>query len=206
MLAFNVLLLGFTGTGHRGSRCLFLLLELVWTLIRHWFLLHLSRVSGSILTAGYFTFFISTLILRSFGESHLSLSSRPRYNTSYFFWLMFAVWRFLGVFWVQVRVPRLNGERKGVFATRSPHRPCPIGLTVAKVLWTQHISPVVKKEVEYIYQMCLMVVYPQVEEIQKDKVLLSGVDLVDGTVTLFSLCMLNCFCSLSDAWVVHWLF
>lgn len=47
--------------------------------------------------------------------------------------------------------------------------------------------------------MCLMVVYPQVEEIQKDKVLLSGVDLVDGTVTLLSLCMLNCFCSLSDA-------
>lgn len=34
---------------------------------------------------------------------------------------------------VQVRVPRLNGERMGVFATRSPHRPCPIGLTVAKV-------------------------------------------------------------------------
>lgn len=33
----------------------------------------------------------------------------------------------------KVRVPRLNGERKGVFATRSPHRPCPIGLTVAKV-------------------------------------------------------------------------
>jgi len=32
-----------------------------------------------------------------------------------------------------VRVPRLKGGRKGVFATRSPHRPCPIGLTVAKV-------------------------------------------------------------------------
>ncbi|XP_020873018.1 putative S-adenosylmethionine-dependent methyltransferase RcsF isoform X3 [Arabidopsis lyrata subsp. lyrata] len=55
----------------------------------------------------------------------------------------------------KVRVPRLNGERKGVFATRSPHRPCPIGLTVAKV-----------------------------EEIQKDKVRLSGVDLVDGTPVL----------------------
>lgn len=32
-----------------------------------------------------------------------------------------------------MRVPRLKGGRKGVFATRSPHRPCPIGLTVAKV-------------------------------------------------------------------------
>lgn len=31
-------------------------------------------------------------------------------------------------------MPRLKGERIGVFATRSPHRPCPIGLTVAKVL------------------------------------------------------------------------
>ncbi|CAA7050185.1 unnamed protein product [Microthlaspi erraticum] len=55
----------------------------------------------------------------------------------------------------KVRVPRLNGERKGVFATRSPHRPCPIGLTVAKV-----------------------------EEVQKDRILLSGVDLVDGTPVL----------------------
>ena len=30
-------------------------------------------------------------------------------------------------------MPRLKGGKKGVFATRSPHRPCPIGLTVAKV-------------------------------------------------------------------------
>ncbi|XP_027173555.1 uncharacterized protein LOC113773178 isoform X3 [Coffea eugenioides] len=35
-------------------------------------------------------------------------------------------------FKAKVRVPRLKGERIGVFATRSPHRPCPIGLTVAK--------------------------------------------------------------------------
>ncbi|KAH1117152.1 hypothetical protein GLYMA_17G067500v4 [Glycine max] len=35
-------------------------------------------------------------------------------------------------FKAKVRVPRLKGGRKGVFATRSPHRPCPIGLTVAK--------------------------------------------------------------------------
>jgi len=32
-----------------------------------------------------------------------------------------------------VRVPRLKGGKMGVFGTRSPHRPCPIGLTVAKV-------------------------------------------------------------------------
>ncbi|KAK4854023.1 hypothetical protein QYF36_017918 [Acer negundo] len=55
----------------------------------------------------------------------------------------------------KVRVPRLKGERMGVFATRSPHRPCPIGLTVAKL-----------------------------EAVQGNMVLLSGVDLVDGTPVL----------------------
>lgn len=34
---------------------------------------------------------------------------------------------------MKVRVPKLNGERVGVFATRTPHRPLPIGLSVAKV-------------------------------------------------------------------------
>ncbi|GAB2267466.1 hypothetical protein Dimus_002449 [Dionaea muscipula] len=55
----------------------------------------------------------------------------------------------------KVRVPRLKGGKMGVFATRSPHRPCPIGLTVAKV-----------------------------EAVQGNMVLLSGVDLVDGTPVL----------------------
>ncbi|XP_059636173.1 uncharacterized protein LOC132278400 isoform X1 [Cornus florida] len=58
-------------------------------------------------------------------------------------------------FKAKVRVPRLKGGRMGVFATRSPHRLCPIGLTVAKV-----------------------------EVVQGNKVLLSGVDLVDGTPVL----------------------
>ncbi|CAI9098691.1 OLC1v1035381C1 [Oldenlandia corymbosa var. corymbosa] len=55
----------------------------------------------------------------------------------------------------KVRVPRLKGERMGLFATRTPHRPCPIGLTVGKV-----------------------------EAVQGHKVFLSGVDLVDGTPVL----------------------
>ncbi|KAK1399853.1 TsaA-like domain-containing protein [Heracleum sosnowskyi] len=58
-------------------------------------------------------------------------------------------------FKAKVRVPRLKGEKKGVFATRSPHRPCPIGLTVAKV-----------------------------EAVKGNMVQLSGVDLVDGTPVL----------------------
>ncbi|KAL4443496.1 hypothetical protein ABPG75_011233 [Micractinium tetrahymenae] len=34
----------------------------------------------------------------------------------------------------KIRVPRLDGGKLGVFATRSPHRPCPIGLSMAKVV------------------------------------------------------------------------
>jgi tRNA (adenine37-N6)-methyltransferase len=33
----------------------------------------------------------------------------------------------------KIRVPRLNGARLGVFATRSPHRPNPIGLSIARI-------------------------------------------------------------------------
>ncbi|KAH7441002.1 hypothetical protein KP509_03G020500 [Ceratopteris richardii] len=58
-------------------------------------------------------------------------------------------------FKAKVRVPRLDGGKLGVFATRTPHRPCPIGLSVAKV--------------EGVYGRML---------------LLSGVDLVDGTPVL----------------------
>lgn len=55
-------------------------------------------------------------------------------------------------FKAKVRVPRLKGGKMGVLATRSPHRPCPIGLTVAKV-----------------------------EAVYGHMILLSGVDLVNGT-------------------------
>ncbi|VAI32634.1 unnamed protein product [Triticum turgidum subsp. durum] len=55
----------------------------------------------------------------------------------------------------KVRVPRLKGGKMGVLATRSPHRPNPIGLSVAKV-----------------------------EAVDGHAILLSGVDLVDGTLYL----------------------
>lgn len=32
-----------------------------------------------------------------------------------------------------VKVPRLNGAKLGVLATRTPHRPVPIGLSTAQV-------------------------------------------------------------------------
>lgn len=33
----------------------------------------------------------------------------------------------------KVAPPRLSGERVGVFSTRSPHRPCPIGLSLVEI-------------------------------------------------------------------------
>lgn len=52
----------------------------------------------------------------------------------------------------KVAPPRLNGERIGVFATRSPHRPNPLGLTLA-----------------------------QLEKVEGDCVYLCGLDILDGT-------------------------
>jgi len=37
-------------------------------------------------------------------------------------------------FSAKVSPPRLNGEKRGVFGTRSPHRPNPLGYTVARLL------------------------------------------------------------------------
>ena len=55
----------------------------------------------------------------------------------------------------KIHPPRLKGESVGVFATRSPHRPNPLGLSLATV-----------------------------EKIEGGKIYLGGLDLVDGTPIL----------------------
>ena len=57
----------------------------------------------------------------------------------------------------KVRVPRLNGERRGVLATRSPHRPAPVGLSLAAV---------------------------RAVDLEKGVLEVGGADLVDGTPVL----------------------
>ncbi|KAL7286123.1 hypothetical protein TKK_0019637 [Trichogramma kaykai] len=37
----------------------------------------------------------------------------------------------------KIAPPRLNGVKTGVFSTRSPHRPCPIGLSLVKIIKIQ---------------------------------------------------------------------
>lgn len=55
----------------------------------------------------------------------------------------------------KVRPPRLEGESMGVFATRSPHRPNPIGLSLV-----------------------------QIKEVLSDRIIFWGGDLVEGTPVL----------------------
>ncbi|CAK1589686.1 unnamed protein product [Parnassius mnemosyne] len=55
----------------------------------------------------------------------------------------------------KVTPPRLCGERRGVFSTRSPHRPCPIGLSLVKI-----------------------------SSIEGNKIHFEGVDMVNGTPVL----------------------
>lgn len=52
----------------------------------------------------------------------------------------------------KIHPPRLKGKTVGVFATRSPHHPSPIGLTLARL-----------------------------EKIEGDTLYLAGIDLIDGT-------------------------
>ncbi|CAK8683399.1 unnamed protein product [Clavelina lepadiformis] len=55
----------------------------------------------------------------------------------------------------KVKPPRLNGQKTGVFSTRTPHRPNAIGLTLAKI-----------------------------DSVEGDTIRLSGLDIVDGTPIL----------------------
>ncbi|XP_071444525.1 tRNA (adenine(37)-N6)-methyltransferase [Hetaerina americana] len=55
----------------------------------------------------------------------------------------------------KVTPPRLNGSRVGLFGTRSPHRPSPIGLSLVKI-----------------------------EKVEGPSVYFSGVDMIDGTPVL----------------------
>ncbi len=58
-------------------------------------------------------------------------------------------------FHAKVHPPRLGGQTQGVFATRSPHRPNPIGLSLVELV-----------------------------RVEKDGIVVAGVDLVDGTPIL----------------------
>lgn len=76
----------------------------------------------------------------------------------------------------KIHPPRLNGKKVGVFASRSPHRPNPLGLTLARI-----------------------------EEVQERSVLLSHVDLIDQTPVLDIKPYIPEFDALPNARIPEWL-
>ncbi len=95
----------------------------------------------------------SELILRSDLQPELSLQGLGGFSH---LWLQFVFHLNSSTrFHAKIHPPRLNGETMGVFATRSPHRPNPIGLSLVKIV-----------------------------EIKNNVLKLAGADLVDGTPIL----------------------
>jgi tRNA-Thr(GGU) m(6)t(6)A37 methyltransferase TsaA len=71
-------------------------------------------------------------------------------------WIIFIFHKsFHSKFKTKIKPPRLNGEKKGIFATRAPHRYNPIGLSVSKI-----------------------------ERIEERRILVSGIDIIDETPVL----------------------
>lgn len=95
----------------------------------------------------------SELKLRSDLQPELALQGLTGYSHV---WLQFVFHLNTSArYHAKIHPPRLAGESIGVFATRSPHRPNPIGLSVVELV-----------------------------EIINDVLVLAGVDLVDGTPIL----------------------
>ncbi|KAL1501087.1 hypothetical protein ABEB36_006479 [Hypothenemus hampei] len=70
-------------------------------------------------------------------------------------WIIFVFHEHKNPRWGKIAPPRLNGLRTGVFASRAPHRPCPIGLSLVRI-----------------------------KEIVENAIHFYGVDMVDGTPVL----------------------
>ena len=95
----------------------------------------------------------SELQLRADLQPELALQGLSGYSHV---WLQFVFHLNTSVrYHAKIHPPRLEGESIGVFATRSPHRPNPIGLSLVELI-----------------------------EIKNDVLILAGADLVDGTPIL----------------------
>ena len=66
--------------------------------------------------------------------NHISPDSLLGITTFSHIWVLFLFHEAQGSLQAKVRPPRLDGVKQGVFATRTPHRPNPIGMSVLRVL------------------------------------------------------------------------
>lgn len=103
----------------------------------------------------------SGLVKKAFSELRILAEYQPEISlqglTGYsHLWLQFVFHLNSSArFHAKVHPPRLQGESMGLFATRSPHRPNPIGLSLVELI-----------------------------EVRSDTLILAGADLVDGTPVL----------------------
>lgn len=103
----------------------------------------------------------SGLVRKAFSELTILPEFQPEFSLQGLegyshIWLQFVFHRNTSVrFHAKVHPPRLDGQSIGLFATRTPHRPNPIGLSLVELV-----------------------------EIRTDTLILAGADLVDGTPIL----------------------
>ena len=91
-----------------------------------------------------------------FGRLELdSCSACYGFEEGMYVWLFFVFHLDLHCTKLKIKPPKLGGQKLGVFATRSPHRPNPIGLSLGKI-----------------------------ERVEPNSLVLSGIDLVEGTPVL----------------------
>ncbi|MBY0554559.1 tRNA (N6-threonylcarbamoyladenosine(37)-N6)-methyltransferase TrmO [bacterium] len=103
----------------------------------------------------------SGLVKKAYSELQISSEFQPEFSLEGLsgyshVWLQFVFHLNSSTrFHAKVHPPRLDGESIGLFATRSPHRPNPIGLSLVELV-----------------------------EVKKDTLIFAGADLVDGTPIL----------------------
>lgn len=79
---------------------------------------------------------------------------------------------------MKIKPPKLGGAKLGIFATRSPHRPNPIGLSIAKVEAIKGNELHVSGAFDEPCGTHLCESFPGLKQCA------SGIDLVDGTPIL----------------------
>jgi len=77
-------------------------------------------------------------------------------------------------FHAKVHPPRLNGEPLGVFATRSPHRPNPIGLSLVTLEQIENPNILWVKGIDFIDETPIYDIKPYLREIESVKLCSSG--------------------------------
>ncbi len=96
-------------------------------------------------------------------------------------WILFVFHEHGGKRWKpSIRPPRLGGAQKvGVLASRSPHRPNPIGMSAVKISKIERVEKSAKKTAEN--KQAKGAGAPRSKKAQQIHIHVQGIDLIDGT-------------------------